>query len=359
MKSIKETEMLVNLAKALGQEVDESTLKQAKKISSLKREVLESVRSNIFTDLAKASKDKPSTELVVSAAPAYPIVTEFKELPKLVIPDPIDFPLPPSIDDIAHLLDESEPVIEPVAEEQKEEEVIQEPQPESMALATAKFIGESKDSFQQPEVEEIDPNDVAKLAKKVKFLEQWLSKVSMAGPGGGETKLRFLDDVDRDTIGNNKYLRYNSTKNKFDFSRIQGVITSDTPPDDPIDGDLWYNTLEGNLYVWLVENDIGQWVDTADGSGRRTITTTEVTSNAYTVVSTDEYIGVNSTTVVTITLPVTDSIGRVIMIKDESGNCALNPITVSGTVDNDAGGFILAQNNGGVQLVYRNGWRII
>lgn len=350
--------MLMNLAQALGQEVDESTLKQAKKISSLKREVLESVRSNIFTDLAKASKVKPTAELVTGVTePAYPLVSEFKELPKFNIPDPINFPLPPSIDDIAHLLDDSEPVVEPI--EEKTDEVIDEPQPESMAMATAKFIGENKESFQQPEVEEIDPNDVAKLAKKVKFLEQWLSKVSMTGPGGGETKLRFLDDVDRDTIGNNKYLRYNSTKNKFDFSRIQGVITSDTPPDDPIDGDLWYNTLEGNLYVWLVENDIGQWVDTADGSGRRTITTTEVTSNAYTVVSTDEYIGVNAATTVTITLPVTDSTGRVIMIKDESGNCELNPITVSGTVDNDVGGFILAQNNGGVQLVYRNGWRII
>lgn len=359
MKSIKETEMLVNLAKALGQEVDESTLKQAKKISSLKREVLESVRSNIFTDLAKASKDKPSSELAVHIEQPYPVVQEFKELPKLAIPEPVAFPLPPSIDDIAHLLDDSEPVIEPIIEEEKIEDVSEEPQPESMALATAKFIGESKDSFQQPEVEEIDPNDVAKLAKKVKFLEQWLSKVSLAGPGGGETKLRFLDDVDRDTIGNNKYLRYNSTKNKFDFSRINGVITSDTAPVDPIDGDLWYNTLEGNLYIWLEENNVGQWVDTADGAGGRTIATTEVTSNVYTVLYTDEYIGVNVNAPVTITLPLFDTPGRIVVIKDESGNCALNPITVSGTVDNDVGGFVLAQNNGGVQMVYRNGWRIV
>jgi hypothetical protein len=48
-----------------------------------------------------------------------------------------------------------------------------------------------------------------------------------------------------------------------------------------------------------------------------------------------------------------------IIIKDESGNCSSNPIVVSGTVDNDTGGFILAQNNGGIQMIYREGWRIV
>jgi len=30
-----------------------------------------------------------------------------------------------------------------------------------------------------------------------------------------------------------------------------------------------------------------------------------------------------------------------------------------GNVDNDPGGFILMQNNGGIQMIYRNGWRIV
>lgn len=84
-----------------------------------------------------------------------------------------------------------------------------------------------------------------------------------------------------------------------------------------------------------------------------------VTSN-YTINRRDYYVGVNSPTTVTLTLP--DSIGfpgRKIIIKDESGNCASNPIVVNGTVDNDPGGFILQQNNGGIQLIYREGWRII
>ena len=84
-----------------------------------------------------------------------------------------------------------------------------------------------------------------------------------------------------------------------------------------------------------------------------------VTGN-YTINRKDYYVGINASSAVNIVLP--DSIGysgRKLIIKDESGNCASNPITVSGTVDNDPGGFILQQNNGGIQLIYREGWRII
>jgi len=84
-----------------------------------------------------------------------------------------------------------------------------------------------------------------------------------------------------------------------------------------------------------------------------------VTTN-YTITRRDFYIGVNATTTVNITLP--DAIGfpgRMVIIKDESGNCSNNPIVVAGTVDNDPGGFILAQDNGGIQMIYREGWRIV
>lgn len=73
----------------------------------------------------------------------------------------------------------------------------------------------------------------------------------------------------------------------------------------------------------------------------------------------DYYVGVGVTPA-TITLPSQAKQGRVLIIKDEVGNCATNPITVLGNVDNDAGGFILAENNGGIQMIYNNGgWRII
>jgi hypothetical protein len=38
------------------------------------------------------------------------------------------------------------------------------------------------------------------------------------------------------------------------------VSTSETPPASPSDGDLWWNTQNGVLYIWYVDTDSGQWV---------------------------------------------------------------------------------------------------
>lgn len=48
-----------------------------------------------------------------------------------------------------------------------------------------------------------------------------------------------------------------------------------------------------------------------------------------------------------------------LIIKDEDGDAETHPITVQGLVDNDPDGFIIQINNGAVQLIYRNGWRIV
>jgi hypothetical protein len=83
-----------------------------------------------------------------------------------------------------------------------------------------------------------------------------------------------------------------------------------------------------------------------------------VTSN-YTIGRKDYYVGVNATTSVTITLPASARSGQSIIVKDESGHCSINPITLTGTIDNDTSGAILAIDNGGLHLIYNTGWRII
>jgi hypothetical protein len=86
---------------------------------------------------------------------------------------------------------------------------------------------------------------------------------------------------------------------------------------------------------------------------------TKTVYSNYAFTNKDYYIGAGATPI-TITLPAVAKNGRVIVVKDEVGNCSQNPITVHGTVDNDPGGLILAENNGGIQLIYNNGsWRII
>ena len=157
------------------------------------------------------------------------------------------------------------------------------------------------------------------LAKHYKtFIQRIQHQMSTIG-GGGETKLRKLDDVDRSTIADNKYLKYNAATGKFVFS----TVTS------------------------------------ADQIASHIVGTTLVTTSSYTASEDDHYIGVNYSGTCTITLPSGISNGEQLVIKDESGSASTNPIVVSGTVDNDTGGFTLQINNGSISLIYRNGWRIV
>lgn len=169
-------------------------------------------------------------------------------------------------------------------------------------------------SFQQPNPELVDPS-IKAVQEKLKFLEQAIGRIAATGPGSGEVNLRWLDDVKRDTIADGRWLKYSAADKKFVFDEI-------------------------NPYE-VVHN------------------TTEVTTSTYTVQDTDYYIGVNYSGPVTITLPASASSGRLLVIKDEDGDAETNPITVLGTVDNDPGGFVIQLNNGAIQMIYRNGWRII
>lgn len=199
------------------------------------------------------------------------------------------------------------------------EEVYIEPKPIMEELPESVLTPEltklfNEQSYQQPEVIPVD-NDVRQIRDKLKFIEQWMGKISLAGPGGGEVNLRYLDDIVRSSIYDGRYLRYNATLKKFEFAEVN--------PHDIV------------------------------------YTTNNVTTSTYTVSSEDYYIGVTYNGPTTITLPSNPSSGRMLIIKDESGNASVNPITVLGTVDNDPTGFIIQLDNGAIQLLYRNGWRIV
>ena len=169
-------------------------------------------------------------------------------------------------------------------------------------------------SFQQPNPDVVSKN-VEDIRNKIKFLEQAIGRIAAAGPGGGEVNLRWLDDVARETIADGRWLKYDDSRKKFVFDEINPY-------------EVVYNT-------------------------------TEVTTPTYTVDENDFYIGVNYAGPVTITLPASANSGRMLIIKDEDGDAETNPITVLGNVDNDAGGFIIQINNGAIQMIYRNGWRIV
>jgi hypothetical protein len=194
---------------------------------------------------------EPLTSLLEPVTETAPVINEQELVEEILIPEPI-------IEPVITLADRA---VDHITKEVK--------------------LEEQNDSYQQPD-SSVDVRSFNDVKKKIQFLQDWISKISLAGPGGG----------------------------------AGDVINLDHP-------------------VKLI------------------------TAN-YTFTRKDYYVGVNATSTITITIP--DSLGfpgRMVIIKDESGNCSNNPITVDCTVDNDTGGFILAQNNGGIQMIYREGWRIV
>jgi len=156
--------------------------------------------------------------------------------------------------------------------------------------------------------------EIEGMRRTIAEMMQKISTMSWGGGGTGIVRIFDADDFDRSTVGNGKYMKWQ---------------------------DGWFVMDEINPYE-IIHN------------------TTLVTTNTYTVVDSDYYIGVNHAGPVTITIPASISSGREVVIKDESGNCETHNITVSAKVDNDANGFILAVNNGAIHMLYRgDSWRII
>jgi hypothetical protein len=121
------------------------------------------------------------------------------------------------------------------------------------------------------------------------FLNRIQQQLSTLG-GGGETQLRYLDDIvgvaTNSGAYNGKYLQWNSTTNTAEFT-------------DPSDAE--------------------------------TITIVSVTgiTTYYQATNTDDYIGVNANVPVTIQLPTLPIVGKKITVKDEGNKISLHNITVA------------------------------
>ena len=52
---------------------------------------------------------------------------------------------------------------------------------------------------------------------------------------------------------------------KSDYSSTAQVYVGDNPPANPVEGDLWWSSVESNLFIWYDETAVGgdsaQWVD--------------------------------------------------------------------------------------------------
>jgi hypothetical protein len=153
------------------------------------------------------------------------------------------------------------------------------------------------------------------------FLSRIQQQLSTLG-GGGETRLEFLDDVNRNSVKvDHKFLRYDLPSQK--------------------------------------------WIGAYAGEAPFISSTTYITSPSYTITENDYYIGVNYAGAVTITLPTNVITGTTYIVKDELGEASKGTnryITIlpsgSDTIDGRDRA-ILAYDYGSLTFVYRNGWRVV
>ncbi len=61
-------------------------------------------------------------------------------------------------------------------------------------------------------------------------------------------------------------LKYSSLKEDV-LDGASAVIISDTPPLLPSEGDLWFDTVTGLMYIWYIDADSDQWVSVSGGGG--------------------------------------------------------------------------------------------
>ena len=255
MKTLEEKKLLVKMARAFGQPVEQELLE------SIERE--ERLAKLLFKEEKKEEA---------------PVLVEEQILIKEADPEPAQVLTPPivtsTVTQTMNLLNTAAPKI-------------------TSTLEKAELEGIKR--------------TLADLMKKIGTL-------SWGGGGTGIVRIFDADDLDRTTVQNGRYMKY-----------MNGMFVMDEI--NPFD---------------VIHN------------------TTLVTTNTYTVQDNDYYIGVNHAGPVTIVIPSVPDSGREIVIKDESGNCENNNITISGPIDNDANGAILAVNNGALHMLFRGDyWRII
>ena len=199
---------------------------------------------------------------------------------------------------------EQEQIIEDVIEESLDEvlEVLDDHKEELIEKSLGLLAEPSNAKVQQDPITPLDQK-FATLDDLQKHYSTFLSRIqqqlSTVG-GGGETRLRYLDDV----VGiatnpgsyNGKYLQWNSTTNKAEFT------------------------------------------DPSDTETTTIVSVTGITTY-YQATNTDDYIGVNADVPVTIVLPTSPNTGKKLIVKDEGNKIATYNITVTvgaGTsVEND------------------------
>lgn len=145
---------------------------------------------------------------IKAAQPAEDIVPEVTEdQPEEVVQPIVEevVPQPEVIEEKAAIL---APIEEPTLAKEAAKKIKKKDQPPSM--------------FVQPEPE-VTSRDLKEIQRKLQLMEGWVSKISMAGPGGGAVWLRDLDDVARSSVlgaTDGQVLKFNATTKRWEAGDV-------------------------------------------------------------------------------------------------------------------------------------------
>ena len=211
---------------------------------------------------------------------------------------------------------------------------------------------------------------VVEVGSNINVLDGVISIPQSVDPSADITFVNLTVDGDIDIAGNTVSLGDISAVNLFDNSNR--VVTSVTPSAG--NGiSLTTVTTSGPSTSFTVNNTgvlsliAGTGITLSGSTGNITVSATGAdflntigVTNNYTATDTDEYIGVNSTSLVTVTLPVGIE-GRQYIIKEERGS-GTGKVNVQGTSSEkiDGSSFKQLTANASLTVVFRAGtWRIV
>lgn len=221
MNTLKELKLLARMQAAQGVvdedllgriAIEEQKLEQQQIAEQAVSESRKTAFQSMFADLSKdigklLTDEKKKTEeeqqLLDRFATVLNRIDEIKEAQPEAIPESI---LEPIVETTSIILAPEEPPVDPPIKDPVKD------------VADKIKVTKPPSMFVQPDPAPVS-RDIRDIQGKLKMLEGWVSKIAMAGPGGGEVNLRYLDDVARNTISNGLYLRYNEPTKKFIFDR--------------------------------------------------------------------------------------------------------------------------------------------
>jgi len=211
---------------------------------------------------------------------------------------------------------------------------------------------------------------VLEVGSNINVLDGVISIPQSVDPSADVTFVNLTVDGNINIAGSTVSLGDISAVNLFDNSNR--VVTSVTPSAG--NGiSLTGVTTSGPTTSFTVNNIgvlsliAGTGITLSGGTGNITVSATGAdflntigVTNNYTATATDEYIGVNSTSLVTVTLPIGIE-GRQYIIKEERGS-GTGKVNVQGTSSEkiDGSSFKQLSSNASLTVVFRAGqWRII